>query len=79
MSQRRLNTELKAAQRIIMRMQDHIEVLNHKLIQVTDENAELRSAYQQVCKDYEGLKRTHRLLTTREYTDYSRSGYDEEE
>ena len=81
---RRLNTELKAAQRIIMRLQDYIENLRQDLTaslitnrRIVRECDELRQAYLDVCADYEGLKRTHRILTTRE--EWPDSGSDEEE
>ena len=73
-----------AARRIIMRLQDQTERLRHDLLMSRIENRdlvrecdELRQAYVQVCVDYEGLKRTHRLLTTRE--EWPDSGSDEEE
>ncbi len=46
---RNLERELKAARRIIMRMQDTIEKL-------TKELNEVRWAYIQTCVEYEGLK-----------------------
>ena len=73
-----------AAQRVIMRLQDTIEKLRYDLTEslitnrrIVRECEELRQAYVQVCADYEGLKRTHRLLTTRE--EWPDSGSDEEE
>ena len=73
-----------AARRIIMRLQDQTERLRHDLLMSRIENRdlvrecdELRQAYVQVCADYEGLKRIHRLLTTRE--EWPDSGSDEEE
>jgi len=73
-----------AARRIIMRLQDQTERLRHDLLMSKIENRglvrecdELRQAYVQVCADYEGLKRIHRLLTTRE--EWPDSGSDEEE
>ena len=72
------------ARRIIMRLQDTVEKLRHDLTaslitnrRLVRECDELRQAYVQVCADYEGLKRTHRLLTTRE--EWPDSGSDEEE
>ena len=66
-----------AARRIIMRLQDQTERLRHDLLMSIRECDELRKAYIQVCADYEGLKRIHRLLTTRE--EWPDSGSDEEE